>query len=940
MLFDFFSIRHRFDLRNAVVQLQGFTKQKRAASMRIKKVAVLLFVLALVAQGLVFTTAPVEAKGPRAKSLPQEKLTEGTRLTGTPVKVAAKAVVNFSELARQDATRPAANEVITPQVIHSPISPPEQSAPSETRPSPSQPDEIPGPSLPSPPPNTSFISMADIPKVGTGTIVIPPDTQGAVGLTQIFTTLNNNYVLQDKVTGVQSGAVSMDTFWAGIGASGPFDPRVQYDPYNDRWIVSAVSNAVSANSSVLVGVSQTGNPGGLYFTFRVDYDSTNTNWADFPVMGFNKNWVAIGINSVPQPGPAIANKTFVFDYAQLRAGTLGGTVFSGTDVCATPVVTYSNSENTLYVISHLSSAGATYRLSTITGVPPAAPVYTIGGNMVRPGGGWSQPLNQILPQAAPLAGVSACGATPCPLETQDAFVRANAVFRNNHIYYAQTIGLPAGGLTRTAAQWTKLDTTGAFVDGGRIDDPTATATNGGKWYNYASIAVNKFDEVLVGFSQFASNQHVAAGYVFRSRVLPLTMGDPLIFKAGEDYYNKKFSGTRNRWGDYSAAQVDPVDDTAIWTLQQYAMLRTGTDDGPTGSNSSRWSTWWAKLALAPSAAPATISGVITLPDGSPVPGVVVRLSGQASRTTITNGSGQYRFDAVDTDNFYTVTPTLANHRFSPVERSFSLLGNRTDAVFTATADAIPTANAIDSTEYFIRQQYLDLLGREPDQGGFDYWSGQLNACGANAACLRTRRLDVAAAFFTENEFQRTGSFVFRAYKGLLGRQLTFAEFSVDRTMVVEGPNLDATKLAFATSFVQRPDFVARYQQNTTPVSFVDAAMQSVSIAGELDLGNRAELIALYESGANMNASRALVVRALADHPPFAQAVYNRAFVLTEYFGYLRRDPDQGGYNFWVNVLDTRVPGNYRGMVCAFITSAEYQRRFSSVVTRTNSECSP
>jgi hypothetical protein len=416
------------------------------------------------------------------------------------------------------------------------------------------------------------------------------------------------------------------------------------------------------------------------------------------------------------------------------------------------------------------------------------------------------------------------------------------------------------------------------------------------------------------------------------------MGDVLIFKTGEDYYNKTFASGRNRWGDYSASQVDPVDDSAMWTLQQYAMLRTGTNDGTSGANSSRWSTWWAKIALAPTAAPATISGVISLPNGSAVPGVVVRLSGQASRTAITNSSGQYRFDAVDTDNFYTVTPALANHRFNPADRSFSLVGNRTDAVFTAAADAVPTANAIDTNEFFIRQQYLDFLGREPDQAGFDYWSGQLNACVSNAACLRTRRLDVTAAFFTENEYQRTGSFIYRAYKGLLGRQLTFAEFSADRTLVVEGPNLETTKLAFASAFVQRPEFVARYQQHNTAASFVDAVMQSAMTAGGVDLANRAELIARYESGVSLNESRALVVRELANDPVFAQAVFNRAFVLTEYFGYLRRDPDLAGYNFWLNVLDNRVPGNYRGMVCAFITSSEYQRRFSPVITRTNAEC--
>jgi hypothetical protein len=79
---------------------------------------------------------------------------------------------------------------------------------------------------------------------------------------------------------------------------------------------------------------------------------------------------------------------------------------------------------------------------------------------------------------------------------------------------------------------------------------------------------------------------------------------------------------------------------------------------------------------------------------------------------------------------------------------------------------------------------------------------------------------------------------------------------------------------------------------------------------------------------------------VADNSVFAQAEYNSAFVLMQYFGYLRRNPDQGGYDFWLNVLNNRVPNNYRAMVCAFITSTEYQLRFGSVVTHSNAECAP
>jgi hypothetical protein len=88
----------------------------------------------------------------------------------------------------------------------------------------------------------------------------------------------------------------------------------------------------------------------------------------------------------------------------------------------------------------------------------------------------------------------------------------------------------------------------------------------------------------------------------------------------------------------------------------------------------------------------------------------------------------------------------------------------------------------------------------------------------------------------------------------------------------------------------------------------------------------------------MTEGRALVMQAVADNALLKKAEYNAAFVLTEYFSYLRRDPEPEGYAFWLNVLTSGDVGNYRGMVCSFITSTEYQQRFSAVVTHSNAEC--
>jgi hypothetical protein len=239
----------------------------------------------------------------------------------------------------------------------------------------------------------------------------------------------------------------------------------------------------------------------------------------------------------------------------------------------------------------------------------------------------------------------------------------------------------------------------------------------------------------------------------------------------------------------------------------------------------------------------------------------------------------------------------------------------------------------------VRQQYLDFLGREPEQAGLDYWSAQLRACGTDAGCWQARRTDVSAAFFISQEFQLSGSYLYNIYKGALTRSPAFNEYASDRQQLVGGADLEAERSAFALNFVQRSEFTARYQTQTTAASFVDALLGNAQSAGVDLSGERQNLLNAYNGAASLVSSRAAVVQMIADNQAFKQSQYNPAFVLTEYFGYLRRDPDQAGHNFWLNVLNAGDPGNYRGMVCAFVTSTEYQNRFSQFVSHSNRECS-
>jgi hypothetical protein len=527
------------------------------------------------------------------RTLSAKTKSNGVRITGADSKV-------------QGQTMPAPGSI---EEVGPPVEPILQESTNES-------DDIPGPLLPSPTPSSNFAGEPDRAKTGTGIFTIPPDTMGAVGFDKVVSYVNNNLQIQDKTTGAQLSVVSPDTFWASTTATGVFDPRIQFDPYNNRWIVVSTSNPQTATSSILVGVSNTADPQGTYTLFRIVVGcapgSGGCNalgeWADFPMLGFNKNWIAIGWNQFTINTSAfIAGKVVAIDYPAILGGSLSpaATIFTNasaaTGFCMHPATTFSSTEATLYVPAHQQSAGAFYRLHKITGTP-SSPIFTLDATMrVRPGGGWTQPGGDNLPQQC-IPGVSiptqTCPATPRGLDASDAFIRSNVVFRNGKIYYAQSIALPAGGLTvgsRFAAQWTGLNPDGTFFDGGRVEDPTAQIFNGGKHYSYASLSVNKNNDILMGFSEYESDDYVDAGYTFRSGTDAAgTMRDPVIFKEGEDYYQKTFSGTRNRWGDYSHTVVDPVNDGDFWTIGEYARPRVGTTGQ--GSNDSRWGTWWAKIA--------------------------------------------------------------------------------------------------------------------------------------------------------------------------------------------------------------------------------------------------------------------------------------------------------------------------------------------------------
>ncbi|MCA1594501.1 MAG: PQQ-dependent sugar dehydrogenase, partial [Acidobacteria bacterium] len=330
-------------------------------------------------------------------------------------------------------------------------------------------------------------------------------------------------------------------------------------------------------------------------------------------------------------------------------------------------------------------------------------------------------------------------------------------------------------------------------------------------------------------------------------------------------------------------------------------------------------------------------------------------NGTASdRADYTTARGTLRFAAGETSKTFNVLVT--DDAFVEGNETVNLtlsnptgaltLGNQSSAVLTITDNdtAPPTSNPIDDPQFFVRQHYHDFLNREPDSGGLSFWTSQITECSQpGATCsAEVRRINVSAAFFLSIEFQQTGYLVYRAYKAAYGNipgkpvPLRFSEFLPDTQQIGQGvivgaqgweAQLESNKRAYFDSFVTLPRFTSAYPQTMTAAQFVDAL--NANTGGALSQAERDALVAALSTNAQ---TRAQVVRSVAENQIFSQREFNRAFVLMQYFGYLRRTPDEApepglnfnGYNFWLGKLD-QFGGNFvdAEMVKAFITIREY-----------------
>lgn len=336
----------------------------------------------------------------------------------------------------------------------------------------------------------------------------------------------------------------------------------------------------------------------------------------------------------------------------------------------------------------------------------------------------------------------------------------------------------------------------------------------------------------------------------------------------------------------------------------------------------------------------SITGRVVDANGIGIAGVNVALEGSQAAATITDVNGKFVFNFVSIDGTHTVRPDKSGLAFTPQTRTFASPTWNKSATFIT----LSTANGSDSSSFFVFQHYNDFLNRDPDTNGLNFWIGEIENCTPKPQCTEIKRINVSGAFFLSIEFQETGFLAYRAYGASFGNlpgkpvPVTFTQLMTDgqrisRNVIVGVGNwqaqLETNKVAFFQGWVQRPQFVASFPSNMSAAQFVDTL--------NANTGNtltQAERDALVSQFTNTIAGRAAIVRSVAQNAEFTRRETNKAFVLMQYFGYMRRNPNDlpdanfDGWQFWLDKLN-QFNGDFVNaeMVKAFITSIEYRDRF-------------
>ena len=441
---------------------------------------------------------------------------------------------------------------------------------------------------------------------------VPPDSNGAVGPTQVLVTANGRFKLYDKTGALLGLNVSDGTFFASVtSGAGVSDPHVRYDRLSGRWFISDITTTATSNR-ILIAVSSgstiTDSSSFTFFQFQHDLVGTTPNadtggFADYDTLGVDANALYIGINEF---NPSFSGTSgYVVNKDNLLGGSLNVTAFrqlspaSGAGVY-TPQGVDNDDPNATegYFIGVDNASYSKLQIRRVTN-PGGSP--GISGNLSLAVPATYAPVNQV---AQGTTGIN--GAGTGTLDALDdrlfaAMIRKNLLTGVGSLWTAHNIRVNSSGVAsssgdRNGSRWYQIDnltTTPTLTQSGTVFDSSASNPIG---YWIPSVAANGQGHMALG-SSYAGAVNYAGAFVtgrLSSDALGATQAGTMI--ASTTSYNLQFTTASNkRWGDYSQVVVDPSDDQTMWTFQEVC------------DAANSWSVRAIKLLAPPPATPSSAS---------------------------------------------------------------------------------------------------------------------------------------------------------------------------------------------------------------------------------------------------------------------------------------------------------------------------------------------
>lgn len=395
---------------------------------------------------------------------------------------------------------------------------------------------------------------------------IPPDMGGAVGPTYIMQAVNGAVAVYTR-TGAQAKITIPDTtFWRNAGisfsalAGGVSDPRIIYDPASGRYFVTAITIENGLTNHVLIARSNSNNPVSGGFK-AVSFASTSGQFADFPTLGVTANGVTIGTNNFNSAGNYTGSSLYSLPKAGIvqttptasgitRFDNVGGALSAiAPDGFSFQPATNLGSSTTTTVVASDGFGNGTFHVETLSKTSVAhgavlSPSKTVNSGIDGFPTGARQPTN-----------------VADPLDAGDNRLSAVTYQAGNYVYLARTIG----NGSNDSVHWAVLNTlTNTLLSQGTISNPNMD-------YYYPSIAANAAGNFVIALNGSGPGTNISAYDVVCDNIgTSASCGAPQLLKSGlVGNYDLTFGSGDNRWGDYSAIALDPLNSNDFWTFLEY-----------------------------------------------------------------------------------------------------------------------------------------------------------------------------------------------------------------------------------------------------------------------------------------------------------------------------------------------------------------------------------